>query len=91
MHAPALECFSPDPFVLLWSGFIQPEVDIGACDVIQALVVVRRLFLQIQTGRRTFDLQSSFGVSEDVGRCSAIAHGAKNNGDAELLRKLNRH
>jgi hypothetical protein len=39
MQAPGFECFSFDPFPLLQNGFVASEVDVGGCDVAQALVV----------------------------------------------------
>ena len=39
MQASRFECLSFDPFPLLQNGFIAAEVDVGGCDVVQALMV----------------------------------------------------
>ena len=39
MQASRFECLSFDPFPLLQDGFIAAKVDVGGCDVVQALVV----------------------------------------------------
>ena len=39
MQASRLECLPFDPFPLLQNGFVAPEVDVGGCDVVQALVI----------------------------------------------------
>jgi hypothetical protein len=39
MQAPRFERLSFEPFSLFQNGFVTPEVDIGGCDVVQALVV----------------------------------------------------
>ena len=39
MQASRLECPSFDPFALFENGFIAAKVDVGGCDVVQALVV----------------------------------------------------
>ena len=39
MQAPGFECLPFDPFTLFQNGFVTPEVDVGRCDVVDALVV----------------------------------------------------
>ena len=39
MQAPRFECLPFDPFALFQNGFVTPEVDVGRCDVVDALVV----------------------------------------------------
>ena len=39
MQAPRFECLSFDPFTLFQNGFVTAEVDVGGCDVVQALMV----------------------------------------------------
>ncbi len=38
MQASRFECLLFDPFALFENGFVPAEVDVGRCDVIQALV-----------------------------------------------------
>ena len=40
MQASRFECFPFDPFSLLQNAFVPAEVDIGGCDVVEALVEV---------------------------------------------------
>lgn len=39
MQAPRFECLLFDPFALFQNGFVTPEVDVGRCDDVDALVV----------------------------------------------------
>lgn len=39
MQASRFERLSFDPFTLLQNGFVPSEVDVGECDVVQALVI----------------------------------------------------
>ncbi len=39
MQAARFECLSFDPFSLLQNGFVTAEVDVGRCDVVDALVI----------------------------------------------------
>lgn len=39
MQASRFECFPFDPFSLFQNGLVTSEVDIGGCDVVDALVV----------------------------------------------------
>ena len=39
MQASRFERLSFDPFTLFQNGFVTPEVDVGGCDVVDALVV----------------------------------------------------
>ena len=39
MQASRFECLSFDPFPLFQNGFVASKVDVGGCDVVQALVV----------------------------------------------------
>ena len=39
MQAPRFECLPFDPFTLFQNGFVTPEVDVGRCDVVDALVI----------------------------------------------------
>ena len=38
-QAPGFDCFLFDPFALYENGFVPAEVDIGGCDIVQALVI----------------------------------------------------
>ena len=38
-QAPGFECLPFDPFSLFQNGVAAPEVDIGRCEVLQALVI----------------------------------------------------
>ena len=39
MQAPGFDCLPFDPFALFQNGFVTAEVDVGGCDVVQALMV----------------------------------------------------
>ena len=39
MQASRFECLSFDPFSLFQNGFVTAEVDVGRCDVVDALVI----------------------------------------------------
>jgi len=39
MQASRFECLSFDPFALFQNGFVTPEIDVGRCDVVDALVI----------------------------------------------------
>ena len=39
MQASRFECLSFDPFALFQNGFVTAKVDVGRCDVVDALVV----------------------------------------------------
>lgn len=39
MQAARFECFLFDPFAFYENGFVPAEVDIGGCDIVQALVI----------------------------------------------------
>ena len=39
LQAPGFECLLFDPFSLFQNGLAAPEVDVGGCDVVQALMV----------------------------------------------------
>lgn len=39
MQASRFECLSFDPFALFQNGFVTAKVDVGRCDVVDALVL----------------------------------------------------
>ena len=68
MQAPRFECLSFDPFALFENGFVTTEVDVGRCDVVDALMVA----LMIVVIDEGFDLGFQISGQEVVFQQDAV-------------------
>jgi len=71
MQAARFERLSFDPFPLLQNGFVTSEVDVGGCDVIQALVVA----LMVVVIDEGFNLSFKIAGQEVVFQKDAVLQG----------------
>jgi hypothetical protein len=71
MQASRFECLSFDPFTLLQNGFVSSEVDVGRCDVVDALVIA----LVVVVVDEGFDLGLEIARHEVVFQQNAVLQG----------------
>ena len=71
MQASRFECFLFDPFSLFQNGCVTTEVDVGKCDVVQALVVS----LVVVVVDEGFDLIFEIAGQEVVFQQNAVLEG----------------
>ena len=69
MQASRFERLSFDPFALFQNGFVTSEVDVGGCDVVDALVIL----LMIVVIDEGFDLSFEVTGQEVVLQCLTSA------------------
>ena len=62
MQAARFERLSFDPFSLLEHGFIPAEVDVGGCDVVEALVVT----LMVVVSYKGVELEDALSIAERI-------------------------
>jgi hypothetical protein len=62
MQASRFECLSFDPFALFQNGFVPSEVDVGGCDVVDALVISLVIVVIDEGFDLSFEIATRFAI-----------------------------